>query len=59
MTLHDRSPDSSSIEASAPPALLEQIDALAARFGTRFLLEPAPDHELPGARHARRSTPCG
>ena len=28
-------------------AITEQLDALAARFGNRFLLEPAPDHQLP------------
>jgi glutamate decarboxylase len=27
-------------------ALLEQLDALAERYGNRFLLEPAPDHQL-------------
>ena len=30
-----------------PVAVREQIDEMAARFGTRFLLEPAPDHTLP------------
>jgi glutamate decarboxylase len=25
----------------------DQLDSLAARYGNRFLLEPAPDHELP------------
>jgi glutamate decarboxylase len=28
-------------------ALLEQLDTLAKQFGNRFLLEPAPDNELP------------
>jgi glutamate decarboxylase len=28
-------------------ALLEQLDALAERYGNRFLLEAAPDHQLP------------
>ena len=27
--------------------LAEQLDALAAAYGNRFLLEPAPDHQLP------------
>ena len=27
--------------------LAEQLDALAAAYGNRFLLEPAPDHRLP------------
>ena len=27
--------------------LIEQLDALAAQYGNRFLLEPAPDHQLP------------
>jgi glutamate decarboxylase len=34
MTTHDQS-------------LSEQLDARAARYGNRFLLEPAPDHRLP------------
>ena len=28
-------------------AVIEQLDALGARFGNRFLLEPAPDDRLP------------
>ena len=31
----------------AEPAIIEQLDALAAAYGNRFLLEPAPDHRLP------------
>ena len=31
----------------ADEALLEQLDALAERYGNRFLLEPAPDNQLP------------
>jgi glutamate decarboxylase len=31
----------------ADDALLEQLDALAERYGNRFLLEPAPDNQLP------------
>ena len=27
--------------------LSRQLEALARRFGNRFLLEPAPDHHLP------------
>jgi glutamate decarboxylase len=27
--------------------LIEQLDALAAEYGNRFLLDPAPDHQLP------------
>ena len=46
-------------EASPPPTngadqpLIEQLDALAARYGNRFLLEPAPDGALP--RHGMRA----
>jgi glutamate decarboxylase len=29
------------------PAVIDQLDALAARYGNRFLLEDAPDHQLP------------
>ena len=28
-------------------ALVEELEAMATRYGNRFLLEPAPDHELP------------
>ena len=35
------------------PALIEQLDALAAAYGNRFLLEPAPDNQLP--EHGMRS----
>jgi glutamate decarboxylase len=35
-------------------AISEQLDARAARFGNRFLLEPAPDHRLP--EHGMAST---
>ncbi|MDP9134492.1 MAG: pyridoxal-dependent decarboxylase, partial [Actinomycetota bacterium] len=34
-------------------ALIEQLDELAARYGNRFLLEPAPDNQLP--EHGMRS----
>jgi glutamate decarboxylase len=34
-------------------ALLEQLDALAEQYGNRFLLEPAPDNQLP--KHGMRS----
>ena len=33
--------------------LAEQLDALAAQYGNRFLLEPAPDNQLP--KHGMRS----
>src|SRR5829696_8149512 len=32
---------------AAEGALVEQLDALAMRYGNQFLLEPAPDHQLP------------
>jgi glutamate decarboxylase len=34
-------------ETSPPPLTLEQIEKLEGMFGNRFLLKPAPDHELP------------
>ena len=34
-------------DGGAQPLLSEQMDALANRFGNRFLLEPAPDNQLP------------
>jgi glutamate decarboxylase len=37
----------------ADEALLEQLDRLAERYGNRFLLEPAPDNQLP--THGMRS----
>jgi glutamate decarboxylase len=37
----------------AESPLTEQLDALAAQYGNRFLLEPAPDHRLP--QHGMRS----
>jgi glutamate decarboxylase len=37
----------------AEPQLIEQLDALAAQYGNRFLLEPAPDDRLP--QHGMRS----
>jgi glutamate decarboxylase len=37
----------------ADDALIEQLDALAAAYGNRFLLEPAPDDRLP--EHGMRS----
>ena len=35
------------------PALIEHLDELAAAYGNRFLLEPAPDNQLP--QHGMRS----
>ena len=37
----------------ADDAVIEQLDALAAAYGNRFLLEPAPDNQLP--EHGMRS----
>ena len=34
-------------DGGAQPLLSEQLDALAKQFGHRFLLEPAPDNQLP------------
>ena len=41
-----RSTPSTSTNA-ADEQLMEQLDALAERYGNRFLHEPAPDHQLP------------
>jgi glutamate decarboxylase len=43
--------DATNGDADLP--LPEQLDALAGRYGNRFLLEPAPDHRLP--EHGMRS----
>ncbi len=44
-------------DAQTPPAggadLMDQLDALAGRYGNRFLLEPAPDNQL--SEHGMRS----
>jgi hypothetical protein len=42
----------------AQPLLSEQLDALAKQYGNRFLLEPAPDHQLRSTA-CPRSTRCG
>ena len=42
----------------ADQPLTEQLDALATRYGNRFLLEPAPDDRLP-EHGMRASTRCG
>ena len=36
-----------SANGGAEPEVIGQLDALAARYGNRFLLEEAPDHRLP------------
>jgi glutamate decarboxylase len=38
---------------AAEAALARELDALAREYGSRFLLEPAPDHELP--KHGMRA----
>jgi glutamate decarboxylase len=47
MTLHDRSSTTPSTGGALPPEIVAEIDARAARFGTGFLLQPAPDDALP------------
>ena len=46
-------PEGSSSTNGADQPLIEQLDALAAEYGNRFLLEPAPDNQLP--KHGMRS----
>jgi glutamate decarboxylase len=48
MTIHHHSatPVTPGNGGSEPP-VIEQLDALAASYGNRFLLEPAPDNRLP------------
>jgi glutamate decarboxylase len=47
LTLHQRTEAPSAADGDQEAALAEQLEALARRFGNRFLLEPAPDHRLP------------
>jgi glutamate decarboxylase len=53
MTLQQHSATPRTSTNGADEALIEQLDALAARYGNRFLLEPAPDNQLP--EHGMRS----
>jgi glutamate decarboxylase len=49
MTIHQRSTPTTTVPPNGQeePALGARLDALAGRFGNRFLLEPAPDERLP------------
>jgi glutamate decarboxylase len=48
MTVHQHTDETvTSGNGGLQPPLPEQLDALAARYGNRFLLEPAPDDRLP------------
>src|SRR5918995_897354 len=47
MPVHQRSQSSARSGNSGEPDPLEQLDALGAAYGNRFLLEPAPDTRLP------------
>jgi glutamate decarboxylase len=47
MSIHERSTTAPTSTNGADEALVEQLDALANRYGNRFLLEPAPDNALP------------
>ena len=54
MSVQQRSDSSAtSGNGGAESPLIEQLDALAAQYGNRFLLEPAPDNRLP--QHGMRS----
>jgi glutamate decarboxylase len=46
--MSDENVPSGTLTGSDPEVVLSaQLEAMAQRFGNRFLLEPAPDHELP------------
>jgi glutamate decarboxylase len=47
MSVHQRSERPASSANGGTEPLIEQLEALAAQYGNRFLLEPAPDHHLP------------
>ena len=47
MSLRPHSAGSPTSTNGADDALIEQLDALAQNYGNRFLLEPAPDNQLP------------
>src|SRR5215203_6092603 len=47
MSLRQHPPSASTSTNGADEPLIEQLDALAAQYGNRFLLEPAPDDRLP------------
>ena len=48
MSIHQRSESpATSANGGAEPGVIEHLEALAARYGNRFLLEEAPDHRLP------------
>ena len=55
---HNETPAGSATGA-AKPRCSSSSTRSRARYGNRFLLEPAPDDRLPDARDARRSTRCG
>jgi glutamate decarboxylase len=47
MSLHQENPTTAAADGAAEPAIVAELDALATRYGNRFLLEPAPDNSLP------------
>jgi glutamate decarboxylase len=47
MTLHQHEPGTPSSSGADEASFIEQLNALAARYGNRFLHEPAPDERLP------------
>ena len=54
MSIHQHADTAPASPNGGEVALSEQLEALAEQYGHRFLLEPAPDNELPAARHAGR-----
>jgi glutamate decarboxylase len=54
MTLHPHEPMPPSPGGADEPAIVEQLEALAAMYGNRVLIEPAPDQRLP--EHGRTAT---
>jgi glutamate decarboxylase len=53
MSIHQRAETAPGSPNSGEIALSEKLEALAAQYGNRFLLEPAPDHQLP--QHGMRA----
>jgi glutamate decarboxylase len=47
MPVHQHRPGHHDAAGGDGAAIFDQLEALAAAYGNRFLLEPAPDHELP------------
>jgi glutamate decarboxylase len=53
MSIHQRAETVPAAPNGGEIALSQKLEALAAQYGNRFLLEPAPDHQLP--QHGMRA----